>query len=52
MEIWALVGYLAFLYFMTKLILNAIEQEKWWLAVSLAITMIGAMFYYHSSEIG
>ena len=40
--------YLGFLYIMTKLFLNAVEQEKWWLAVSLAITTIGAMLYYHS----
>lgn len=43
-----LVIYLVFLYLMTKLILNAIEQEKWWLVISLVITTIGAMFYYHS----
>lgn len=42
-----LVIYWVFLYLMTKLILNAIEQEKWWLAVSLMITMIGAIFYHH-----
>lgn len=43
-----LVCYLAFLYLMTKLILNAIEQEKWWLLIiSLVITIIGVIFYYH-----
>lgn len=44
----ALVCYLAFLFLMTKLMLNAIEQEKWWLAVSLVIATFGAIFYYHS----
>ncbi len=43
-----LMIYLIFLYLMTKLILNAVEQEKWWLAVSLVITTIGAVFYYYS----
>jgi len=43
-----LIVYLAFLYLMTKLILNAIEQEKWWLLIiSLVITIIGVIFYYH-----
>lgn len=45
----AVLGYLAFLYLMTKFIVNAIEQEAWgWLAVFLAITIIGVIFYYHS----
>lgn len=44
-----LVGYLAFLYLMTKLIVNAIEQEAWgWLVVFLVITIIGVIVYYHS----
>ncbi len=41
MEVWILVSYLGFLYLMTELILNAIEEEEWWLAISLVITMIG-----------
>lgn len=43
-----LVIYLIFLYLMSKLILSAVEQEKWWLVLSLVISTFGAIFYYYT----
>ena len=48
MKFWILIGYLAFLHYMTELMVDAIEEEEWWLVIALVIATIGGILYYYS----